>query len=300
MRICDACGQQTSVPAAFCENCGARLPQEDERKAPETEREPEPTEATGSADEDATQIVPAAVPLGSDEPEPASAGDEKSADDALAEDAPPPTDETLPPEDATPPPDDESPTDDLPASPAPRRRSPALVFAVGILGVLLVGGAAAGIYFGLVKDNGNGDGTESSAATTPSPTSPRATGPSTTSTTSRPDKPATFLVNVCGGLSPARRCEAPGFIRSRRRKQFFIWVLVRKAPKGQKVQILLKDASTGRNLVNPTRYTTTGASRDIFTLRISGGPFRPLRAVIRIKYENDFVKFPRVLRITLR
>jgi hypothetical protein len=288
MRICDACGQQTSGPAVFCENCGARLPLEEEPKTPETEREPEPTEVTGSADEDATQIAPAAVPLGSDEPETASAGDEKSA-----EDAPPPTDDA-------PPPPDESPTDDLPASPAPKRRSPALVFAVGILAVLLVGGAAAGIYFGLVKDNGNGDGTESSAASTPSPTSSRATDPSTTSTTSRPDKPATFLVNVCEGLSPARRCEAPGFIRSRSRKQFYIWVLVRKAPKGQKVQILLKDASTGRNLVNPTRYTTTGASRDIFTLRISGGPFRPLRAVVRIKYENDFVRFPRVLRITLR
>jgi hypothetical protein len=77
-------------------------------------------------------------------------------------------------------------------------------------------------------------------------------------------------------------------------------VLVRKAPKGRKVQILLKDASTQKNLVRPTRYTTTGASKDIFTLRISGGPFRPLRALVRIKYGSDFVRFPRTLRITLR
>ena len=132
------------------------------------------------------------------------------------------------------------------------------------------------------------------------PSSTPATDAGTRTTGGQPDKPATFLVNVCGGLSRDRRCEAPGFIRSRNKKQFYIWVLVRKAPKGRKVQILLKDASTGRNLVRPTTYTTTGATKDIFTLRISGGPFRPLRALIRMRYAGDFVKFPRTLRITLR
>ena len=156
------------------------------------------------------------------------------------------------------------------------------------------------MYFGLVKDDGDGDGTRPSAQT-PAFLHSRQRKPRGTRTTGgQPDTPATFLVNVCGGLSDARRCEAPGFVRSRNKKQFYIWVLVRKAPKSRKVQILLKDASTGKNLVRPTSYTTTGSSKDIFTLRISGGPFRPLRALVRVRYGTDFVRFPRPLRITLR
>jgi hypothetical protein len=165
-----------------------------------------------------------------------------------------------------------------------------------------VGGAGAGIYFGLVKDGGDGNGKTSTEATIS--TNPDTTGTAntatTTTTTDEPSKPASFLVNVCGRLSPARRCGAPGFVRSRSIKQFYVWLAVRRAPKGRAIRILLQDSSTDKNLVSPTRYMTTGAAKDIFTLRISGGPFRELKAAIRVKYGRRFIKFARPLRLTLR
>ena len=72
------------------------------------------------------------------------------------------------------------------------------------------------------------------------------------------------------------------------------------APKGKAVRILLTNTSTGKNLLSPTRYVTTGAKKNIFTLRVGGGPFRRLRAAIVIKYKRDIIKFKPPLRLNLR
>ena len=193
--------------------------------------------------------------------------------------------------------------------PSGPRRGPLLPVLLGLAALLLVAGAGAGIYFGLVKDDGKDKGTTSDARntatqdTTPSGSSTSSTATDTTDTTTTTGGAAaqpSFLVNVCGRLSPARRCGAPAFVRSRNGKQFFVWLSVRRAPRGRLVRILLQDATTGKNLVSPTRYKTTGAAKDIFTLRISGGPFRPLKARIRVLYGSRMIRIARALRITLR
>jgi hypothetical protein len=276
MPICNSCGHETVGPVRVCERCGTEFPREDaagDGPAAEAGGDGPPSEA-------APDKAPGEPPpdTGAAGPPAADGGDE-----------PPP--KTGPPDDAP-----GEPADGV-ASPPAGRRSPAVLVLLSLLAAMVVAGVGAGVYFGLVKDDGDGDGTETTVETPPSST-PATEAAGTETPGGQPD--ATFLVNVCGGLSGDRRCEAPGFVRSRNKKQFYIWVLVRKAPKGRKVQILLKDASTGKNLVRPTSYTTTGASKDIFTLRISGGPFRPLRAQIRVRDGTDFVRFPRPLRITLR
>ena len=176
-----------------------------------------------------------------------------------------------------------------------------LALIAGLVAFLVVGAAGAGAYFGFVKDDEPGKTTSTEADTTPTSGTEEVTDETTdTSSTPKADKPAKFRVNVCGRLSPARRCGAPGFNRSANVKRFYIWLAVLNAPKGKAVRILLTNTSTGKNILSPTRYVTTGAKKDIFTLRVGGGPFRRVRAAIVIKYKRDIIKFKPPLRLNLR
>jgi len=175
-----------------------------------------------------------------------------------------------------------------------------LALVAGLVAFLVVGAAGAGVYFGLVKDDEPGKTTTTEAGTTSTSATEEVTDETTDTSSSKPDKPATFRVNVCGRLSPARRCGAPGFNRSANVKRFYIWLAVLNAPKGKAVRILLSNTSTGKNILSPTRYVTTGAKKDIFTLRVGGGPFARLRAAIVIKYKRDIIKFKPPLRLNLR
>lgn len=195
-----------------------------------------------------------------------------------------------------------------PAPPPPGRGGrTGLAIVVGLLAFLVVGAAGAGAYFAFIKSDDDKTPTTSTGARTPTTSSTPTTGAtqdtsseSGTPSAATPSSPARFRVDVCGRLSPARRCRAPGFNRSRNVKRFYLWVAVLDAPAKKAVRILLVDRSTQKNLVSPTRFVTTGAKRNIFTLRISGGPFKRLRAAILVKYGRDTVPFKPPLRLSLR
>ncbi len=172
---------------------------------------------------------------------------------------------------------------------------------LGLVAFLVVGAAGAGAYFAFKGDD-EPDKTSKEGGTTPTSGEEVISDTTTdgTTDTSTPDKPAKFRVNVCGRLSRARRCGAPAFNRSGNVKRFYIWLAVLDAPKGKAVRILLRNARTGKNILSPTRYVTTGAKKDVFTLRVGGGPFGSLRAAIAIKYKRDIIKFKPPLRLNLR
>ncbi len=302
MRICERCGTPNDESAQFCDTCGTPLagspPDQGATEAGGGGEQPTGPAAGGDAP---TRIGP--VPGGHGPPAYGGPGPGGYPGAGGGGGGQPPY--------AAPPGQPGGAWPPAPQQPPPSgpRRSPLLPVILGLAALLLVAGAGAGIYFGLVKDNGKDKGTTSDARTTATQDT-TASGSSTdsgstdttgtTTTTGGPSAQPSFLVNVCGRLSPARRCGAPAFVRSRTDKQFFVWLSVRRAPRGRLVRILLQDSTTGKNLVSPTRYKTTGAAKDIFTLRISGGPFRPLKAAIRVLYGSRMIKFARPLRLTLR
>ena len=266
MRICERCGTPNDDSARFCDTGGTILPDPDPDAAP--------------------------PPAGYGAPPPLAYGPPA---------APPPAPPGQPPGGWQGP-----PAMRPPSPPSPKGRRTMLALVAGLVAFLVVGAARAGAYFALVKDDdGPGKTTSTEAGATPTsgtedvPTDTTTDGTTDTSS-SKPDKPATFRVNICGRLSPARRCGAPGFNRSGNVKRFYIWLAVLNAPKGKAVRILLTNAGTGKNLLSPTRYVTTGAKKNIFTLRVGGGPFGSLRAAIAIKYKRDIIKFKPPLRLNLR
>ena len=83
-------------------------------------------------------------------------------------------------------------------------------------------------------------------------------------------------------------------------KQFYLWLAVLNAPKKKAVRLLLVDRKTKKNFVSPSRFLTTGAKKNVFTVRISGGPFKQLRAAILVKYGREQIQFKPPLRLSLR
>ncbi|MGI8594524.1 MAG: zinc ribbon domain-containing protein [Solirubrobacteraceae bacterium] len=301
MRICERCGTPNDDSARFCDNCGTILPDP---------MPPEPPPAGPGAGRPAGEDAPTRIHPAPGETVAGAPGPAPPPAYGPPGPAPPPAygpPAGLPPTPPGQPPGGwQGPPAMHPPTPPPAKsRSTLLAIVVGLVAFLVVGAAGAGAYFAFKDDGEPGKPTSTEAGTTPTSGTESATTDTTTdgttdTTSSKPDKPAKFRVNVCGRLSPARRCGAPGFDRSGNVKRFYVRLEVLNAPQGKAVRILLTDASTGKNLLSPTRYVTSGAKKSVFTLRVGGGPFGRVRAAIDIKYKRDVIKFKPPLRLNLR
>jgi hypothetical protein len=306
MKVCERCGTPNDDGTQFCDTCGTPLAA---APAPSGEDAPAAPPAGGDAPTRigaAPPVAGAAGPAGAPGPPAVGPAPEIPGGSPAPPGVGPAPQAYAPPGGPPPPPGGGwSP----PPSPPPGGggRTTTLAIVAGVLAFLVLGAAGAGAYFGFIKKDDAKTPTTTTGATTPTTSSTpstdatqdTSTGTDTTSTSS-PVTPAKFRVNVCGRLSPARRCGAPGFNRSRNVKQFYLWLAVLNAPDKKAVRLLLVDRKTRKNLVSPTRFVTTGAKKNIFTLRISGGPFKQLRAAILVKYGRDAITFQPPLRLSLR